>query len=835
MASYPAVFELSSLNGVNGFEVHGQYIFSNVGQVVAGLGDVNGDGIGDFIVGSWRHRVNGGGQYGAAFIIYGQNVAGVGAFPSDFNLQDINGTNGFQLFGIASGDLLGQSVSSAGDVNGDGVNDILIGADSANRQPNQYNGLGSAYVIFGRNTAVDGNFPTTFSPAALDGTNGFAIPGYVAFSRVGLSVASAGDVNHDGIGDLIIGGGASGTNAGAAYVVFGKDTLTAGDFAASINLTGLDGTNGFTITGSSNEFIGRSVSSAGDINGDGVDDLLIGARIADPNGVYDAGSVFVVFGRNSQTGGVFGGTLALSGLDGTNGFRIDGLRDRSLTGSTVSAVGDINGDGFTDFALSAQQGGDGWVGQTFIVFGRDGATPYGPSLDLAALDGSNGFLITGAGSSVSSAGDFNGDGIGDLIVGSMSSNAAWIVFGRKTSVVGNFGGSVDLAALDGINGFKLNGESSNGRTGVSVAAGGDINGDGYDDVVIGASGRDGEEIGGAYVVFGHAPVATPIVRTAAPAGETLTGAEAADVLTGNIGKDTLYGLDGDDTLDGGDNNDLLIGGAGADIVRGGNGGDTIYGGDGVDDVDGGTGADKLYGDGGDDVIVGAMGNDYIYGGADNDSITGAEGNDMMDGGTGADAMAGGVGNDVYIVDDGGDTVTELFGEGSDIVRAFISFELGDNLETLQMQGTADLDGTGNAGANNLQGNSGANRLSGAAGVDTINGNDGDDIILGGQGNDLLRGGTGTDTFRVEHAFSGALETDQIYDFQTAEGDRMDFSDVFAGTLAKVSAFTHTAGEMTLTFASGQTTVRLDIDGNGVAEYQVKINGDVTADWSGWLL
>ncbi|MDO9335674.1 MAG: hypothetical protein Q7T61_04685, partial [Caulobacter sp.] len=285
-------------------------------------------------------------------------------------------------------------------------------------------------------------------------------------------------------------------------------------------------------------------------------------------------------------------------------------------------------------------------------------------------------------------------------------------------------------------------------------------------------------------------------------------------------------------------------GAGTDTVRGGDGGDSIFGGDGGDDLDGEDGNDKLYGEAGDDIIVGASGNDYMYGGDDNDTLTGNAGNDMLDGGTGADRMVGGIANDVYIVDNLGDTVIELAGEGTDIIRNFISFTLSDNVEAIQLQGSGDIDGTGNALGNNMQGNAGANTLMGMAGVDNINGGDGDDIIIGGVNNDLLRGGGGADVFRVleESVNTAALEIDIIYDFSALEGDRMDFSFIDADSLQAgnqafelVSSFNHSRGQMTLTYISGQTLVRLDVDGDNSADYQLKINGDVTQSSGNWSL
>ncbi len=315
---------------------------------------------------------------------------------------------------------------------------------------------------------------------------------------------------------------------------------------------------------------------------------------------------------------------------------------------------------------------------------------------------------------------------------------------------------------------------------------------------------------------------------------TVNGVDSTgDVLQGTAGDDTVDGGTGNDVLNGGDGDDVLSGGTGSDILNGQNDNDLLNGGD---------GNDKLYGLSGVDELNGGLGNDYLYGGDSNDVLNGGTGNDVLDGGNGADLMTGGGGNDVYLVNDAGDQTIELPGEGYDIVRTALTWTLANNLEGLELQGSGNVDGTGNTGANNLQGNSGANVLSGLAGVDTINGNDGDDVIVGGEGNDLLRGGLGQDDFRVAHAFGPVLETDQVYDFNTAEGDRVDLSQIDAIAGGSDNAFTFVgatfgknAGEMTLSFAAGITTLRLDVNGDGKADYQMKINGDVTGDSAGWLL
>ncbi|MBI1407807.1 MAG: hypothetical protein GC145_16965, partial [Caulobacter sp.] len=133
---------------------------------------------------------------------------------------------------------------------------------------------------------------------------------------------------------------------------------------------------------------------------------------------------------------------------------------------------------------------------------------------------------------------------------------------------------------------------------------------------------------------------------------------------------------------------------------------------------------------------------------------------------------------------------------------------------------------------------------GGGGVDTIDGGAGADRIIGGTGNDLMTGGLGADTFVIlqESVGNPVLEVDNIFDFSTAQGDILDLSaiDADSGTggdqsFTLVSAFTHVAGQMTLSFSGGQTLLRLDVDGDGNADYQLKINGDVTGDSGGWLL
>jgi Ca2+-binding RTX toxin-like protein len=206
-------------------------------------------------------------------------------------------------------------------------------------------------------------------------------------------------------------------------------------------------------------------------------------------------------------------------------------------------------------------------------------------------------------------------------------------------------------------------------------------------------------------------------------------------------------------------NDTITGSAFNDTFKSGGGNDTL---------NMGGGNDSAFGGEGNDVINGEAGNDSLFGDAGNDVMNGGSGNDVLNGGTGADAMSGSTGSDTYIVDNAGDTVTDVaFLGGTDLVQSSVTIPaLSAFVENLTLTGAAAINGTGNALNNTINGNAANNTLSGLAGNDVLNGNGGNDVLLGGDGNDVLNGGTGidnmqggagNDTYVVDSVFDATIE------------------------------------------------------------------------------
>ena len=404
----------------------------------------------------------------------------------------------------------GRSVAGAGDVNGDGRADLLVGAHGAD--PLGRSNAGSTYVVFGGSSGAPVDL-------AVLGDRGFRIDGTTASERAGWTVAPAGDVNGDGRADVLVGALFGDHNlresSGSAYVVFGASAT------ASVDLAAL-GDRGFRIDGAAaRDFTGEAIAPAGDVNGDGKGDVLVGATFADNNGRESSGSAYVVYGKSSAS------TIDLAAL-GEQGIRIDGAAAGDGVGASVAA-GDVNADGQRDVlvgATFADNNGRQGSGSLYVLSNVGSGT----GIDLAApggavvrIDGAAALDL--AAGSVAVVGDANGDARTDVIVGSAGadgngrrdSGSAYVVYLDATKP------AVDLGALVS-QGFRISGAEAEDGAGTAVAGVGDVNGDSRPDVLVGAPFADPaghSNAGAAYVVYGFGAPKLAYRRLAATVGRRI--------------------------------------------------------------------------------------------------------------------------------------------------------------------------------------------------------------------------------------------------------------------------------------------------------------------------
>lgn len=461
---------------------------------VSGTGDVNGDGRPDVLVGAPDADNNGRRDSGSVYVVFGRPT------PGTIDLRQL-GTGGFRIDGAAralpialpgegaDGDLgrgAGAAVAGAGDLNGDGLADIAVGAPASSASLRLFSG--SVYVVFGKRSS---------DPVDLDalGENGYRIDGDRVGDNLGGGLAGAGDVNGDGRGDLVIANGSS-----SAYVVFGKATVGPID-------TRTLAAQGYAIVAASREVEGLSVAGAGDVNADGRADVLVGAPSADVPGRPGAGAAFVLFGQSSTD------TISLAAL-GQRGYRIKGATPNENLGAQVAGAGDVNGDGRPDAVVGdavADEPSFDAPGRAYVVFGQPGAG----TIDLHGL-GKSGFRIDGTvkggefGTSIAGVGDVNGDGRSDVAVGApklargcrIETGSVYVLFGRAQ------GGVTRLDRL-GTAGYRLDGTGQFEDAGSGIAGAGDVTGDGRPDLIVSSfgAGHGFDRPSSASVVSGLSPVA----------------------------------------------------------------------------------------------------------------------------------------------------------------------------------------------------------------------------------------------------------------------------------------------------------------------------------------
>jgi len=586
-------------------------------------------------------------------------------FDGDIDLDTGTGTgpDGVTRFvGDDAWDLSGQSVSSAGDVNGDGYEDFLIGAHQAN--PAGGAGAGETFLVFGHGGAwADTDFNDAFPS-----TTAIRIFGDDENDDSGFAVSWAGDVNGDGYEDFLIGAPeadpAGGAGAGETYLVFGH-----GGPWADIDFNGaVPSTTAIRIFGDDEgDNSGVSVSTAGDVNDDGYDDFLIGANHAEQPGGTWAGETYLVFGHAGAWADIdFNGAVPAA-----TAIRI--LGDDGLDGSgvSVSSAGDVNGDWYDDFLIGAD-GADGPggldTGESYLVFGHDGAwanidlSGAAPATTAVRIFGDD--IFDNSGHSVSSAGDVNGDGHGDFMIGAYHANPAGGADAGETYLVFGHGDPWADIDFDGAvapgTAIRIFGDDASDRSGTSISWAGDVNNDGYSDLLIGAPGADpggGADAGETYLVFGHTGTWSNMEfnsGVAPPAAIRIFGDDASDVSGRTVSQAGDVNNDGF--------GDLLIGARDADPPARSDAGETflVFGravralGDRTDvaagDEPGNLASEDLDGDGRRDlVVVNTADNDIsVYYG----QAGGGFGGRM-------DYAVGGSPRDVAIADFNGDTRLDL--------------------------------------------------------------------------------------------------------------------------------------------------------------------------------
>jgi Secretion system C-terminal sorting domain/FG-GAP repeat/FG-GAP-like repeat len=425
--------------------VESNQVNAYMGFSVASAGDVNGDGYSDVIVGSYLYD-NGQSDEGRAFVYHGSaaGINSIAAATVESNQIDA---------------WFGWSVASAGDVNGDGYSDVILGVvQYGNGQLFE----GAAFVYHG-------------SAAGISSTVAATLESNQALALMGWSVASAGDINGDGYGDVIVGvpnydNGQN--NEGAAFVYHGS--------AGGINTTA----SATVESNQANASMGWSVASAGDINGDGYSDVIVGAYRYD-NGQTNEGAAFVYHG-------------SASGIITTAAATLESNQANASMGWSVASAGDVNGDGYSDVIVGAYQydSGQAEEGAAFVFHG----SASGINTTAAVTVESN-QAVAGMGISVASVGDVNGDSYSDVIVGAylydngQSDEGAVLVYHGSASGINS-----TVAAT-------VESNQTDARMGWSVASAGDVNGDGYSDVIVGAylfdNGQTDE--GAAFIYHGNSP------------------------------------------------------------------------------------------------------------------------------------------------------------------------------------------------------------------------------------------------------------------------------------------------------------------------------------------
>ncbi len=418
-AEFDDPLRLDELDGTNGFLIgrFDAFPLQNGSSSATGVGDVNGDGVDDLFVDVYNRRLREDLDGTIGYVVYGRDGGG---FPGELLLDKLGPDQAVPV--VLGGDFLYPAglinASPAGDLNADGTDDLVI-AQTSSFSPDG-DPRTRAFVIYGQ----PGGFGGALVLHDLAPGEATLLLGIDPEDRFGRALAPAGDINGDGVDDLAVGApGLRGTavpttrDPGAAYVFFGRP----GGLGVSIAATELDGSNGFAfLPGPIDEqpiaAMGMGVAGAGDLNGDGIDDVAFGSPGFQRDDVF-AGAAFVIFGRTDG----FPASSTPADLTPETGLVIEREPQQTALGWSLGRAGDLNADGAPDLIIGSPRFFADTFEEAIIVFGRTGGGPFTPSgtLDLTQTDGSEAARIQGPrstqfGREVTGLGDLNGDGVVDV-------------------------------------------------------------------------------------------------------------------------------------------------------------------------------------------------------------------------------------------------------------------------------------------------------------------------------------------------------------------------------------------------------------------------------------
>ena len=540
-------------------------------------------------------------------------------------------TAAYAINGNISSLASGLYVSTAGDVNGDGLEDVIIAAQTYSQ----------AWVVFGTSNAQTVNLSSV-----SNGVGGFAINAVTSTDNVTL-VSNAGDVNGDGLTDLVVKAGSYN------YVVYGKTDTAAINLSTITNNAATAQNAGFQIANAG----GFQPQPIGDFNGDGIDDLIINNTAV--------GSVDIIFGKHDNN------AVNLTQTGTTSYLSISGI---GVNGARVEAGGDVNGDGLNDVVVYDKTSND-----VYVVYG----TTQTANIALTNL-GTNGYKIDQAGGMLAGTGDLvllhdmNGDGLADVVYND-NSNLIHVVYGQT----GNSTISVSGTNVGSTKGFDIVAPSAQNWV---LETAGDFNGDGLTDLLIGnpsTTVNNQATAGNLYLVYGRAD--TPrtqisLASLAASDGLDLTHVirDPVTFVNAQLGRDYTFSTAGDMNGDGFD--DLIIGQwsdtpSGSGLTQAGVT-YIVYGGQ-----YGGTTASKVD-------YLGSSGNDNLVGTSADEHFVAGSGDDILTGNGGADSMIGGAGNDTFVLN--ADNVAKL-ASTTGAVNAQV--DGGTGIDTIKLDGagiTLDL-------------------------------------------------------------------------------------------------------------------------------------------------